>query len=130
MTTLLLIFLVVLDLFLLGLVYFMSKQRFNPIEHLKEIENEKRLLKELRQSMQVELQEKHHHFESLYKKINTLAAEAEVEVRKSSELISKEMADVLDEFSHKLSASGEGILRQKSVRQGRWCRYLSETRGS
>ena len=115
MVTILLVFVVLLDLFLLGLVYFMSKQRFNPVELLKEINNERTLLKEFREGIQVELQEKYSKVESLYKKINAIAAEAEVEVKKSSELLSKEMSDVLDEFSDKLSLSGEQITRQKSA---------------
>ncbi|SMF66380.1 DUF2802 domain-containing protein [Pseudobacteriovorax antillogorgiicola] len=115
MVTLLLVMLVVLDLFLLGLIYFMNKQRFNPVELLKEVSNERKLLKEMRESIQVELQEKYRKAEEIYKKINSLAAEAEVEVKKSTELLSKEMADVLDEFGHRLSNSGEQITRQKTA---------------
>ena len=78
MVTLLLIFVIVMDLLLIGLVYFMSKQKFNPVELLKEINNERRLLKEMREGIQIEIDGKYQKIESLYKKINAIAAEAEL----------------------------------------------------
>ena len=114
MITLLLIFVIVMDLLLLGLVYFMSKQKFNPIELLKEISNERKLLKEMREGIQFEIDSKYQKVEELYKKINAIAAEAEIEVKNTSETLSTDMAEVLDEFSQKLMVSGEQITRQKT----------------
>ena len=96
MVTLLLIFVIVMDLLLIGLVYFMSKQKFNPVELLKEINNERRLLKEMREGIQIEIDGKYQKIESLYKKINAIAAEAELEVKNSSESLSQDMAEVLE----------------------------------
>lgn len=115
MITLLLVFVVVMDLLLIGLVYFMSKQKFNPVELLKEISNERSLLKELRESVKVEINEKYDRANVLYKKINAIAAEAEMEVKKSSTTLGNEMSEVLDEFSNRLSVSGEQITRQKAA---------------
>lgn len=115
MATIFLVLLVVLDLFLLGLVLFMGKQRFNPVDLLKEIHAERNSLKELRESIQIELHDHYRKSEEIYKKINRIAAEAEIEVKEAGKVLSQEMSVVLDDFSKKLSLSGEQITRQKTA---------------
>ena len=57
MVNVLLIVLAALDLILLGVVYFLGKQRLNPREILLEMNEERRLIKELRQLVKEELEE-------------------------------------------------------------------------
>ena len=113
MINILLIFVIGMDLVLLGLVYYLIKQRYNPFEVLKEISNERNILKEMREGIQIEINEKYKRIETLHRKITEIVSEVEHDVQKSIQTVSDEMTSVLDDFIQKLHISGDQISRQK-----------------
>ncbi len=114
MVTILLIFLVIVDLIMLGVVFFVGKQRVNPVETLREITQEKRELREASQSIREDINLKKFEFEDLYKKINALAAEAEIESKSYRANLSQEMGNLLEEFSAKLNSAAYKITKEKA----------------
>lgn len=115
MDVILLVGLVVLDLILLGLVYFLNKQKFNPIDTLKELNHERSLLKEVRSGIENELHKKYQEFEDLYKKINTIAVELDHSNTVYSSNVKGEMQDLLHSFSEKMSDAGDSLYHKKAA---------------
>lgn len=113
MVTLLLIFLVLVDVIMLGIIFYYSKKRNSPMDALKEITQEKRELKELGQSIREDINFKKNEFQDLYKKINALAAEAEIESKSYRANLSTEMGQLLEEFSGKLNHTAQKIMKEK-----------------
>ncbi|NRA65224.1 MAG: hypothetical protein HRU19_12120 [Pseudobacteriovorax sp.] len=115
MLTILLIFLVVVDLFMLGAIYFIGKEQAKPIEILKEISQEKRELKELAQSLKEDLSLKMSKADDIFKKINAVAAEAEIEARRYRETLNHEMSASLQEFSEKMEKTSQSLNRDRAA---------------
>ena len=114
MTTVLIFLLLFIDLILLGVIYFLGKQRIRPMDLLREIHEEKRQLKELRTTIAEDMKIKHVQAKELYEKISKIAAEAELELRGTGDVFANELNRVLEELSGEVKKSVEQIARERS----------------
>lgn len=104
MVTLLLVILIAMDLILVGIVMVALKKRSqsDPIELLREIHEEQRLLKELRDSVRDELLTKHADMKNLYEKVATMATETEVGLKTSGSILAQEVATVVADVTRQI----------------------------
>jgi hypothetical protein len=135
MTPILLISLIVIDIFLIGLVWRLSRKQVVNLEILNDLTEERRLLTDLRQSVRDELDSAHKKARETLEKAARLAAEAEQEVRTGGQSISKEveaaiaaasqeLAEPLKEFGRK-QAGLEALLRRLDNEKTLLLRLLS-----
>lgn len=101
MTHTLLVFLVFLDFLLLAAVFFLNRRQDAHLELVEELSEERRLLNELRTSVQEELEAAHNKARETLEKATRLAAEAEQEVKSGGHTIAQEMGAVADELTTK-----------------------------
>ena len=102
MVTIILIVLALLDVFLLGIVYFLGKQRINPVELLKEMDEERRLLKELGQAVKEEMEQGEQRCRDVLNKVTAIATDIDMEMKSGSEAISGEVGKVLDQVAERI----------------------------
>jgi regulatory protein YycI of two-component signal transduction system YycFG len=114
MTTTLVVVLILIDLVLLGVIYLMGRQRGNSVDVLKDIYEEKKVLKELRTAIHEEMGRYQIEGRELHKKMQELATEAEMEIKSSGETLSKELDRLLDQLSDRVTDSVEGLGRHRS----------------
>ncbi len=116
MSNLLLIALIGMDFFLLGLVLIALRRRQSPdlLGILKEMDQEQRVLKELRDSIRDDLDQKMVEVKRIYEKVTVIATDAEMELKSSSDFVSKEVAAVLEEARRELEAPLEEIASQRT----------------
>src|SRR6185312_5812937 len=103
MTTLLLATLILLDLGLLAAVFLLSRRQDAQVELVSELTEERRMLSELRTSVQEELEAAQARARETLDKASRLAAEAEQEVRAGGATIGKELEGVVDHLSAKFA---------------------------
>jgi len=113
MTTLLLAVLIVGDLGLLAAVFLLSRRQEAQLELVEELTEERRLLTELRGSVQEELEAAQVKARETLEKALRLAAEAEQEVKTGSAQVAHEMESVA---TH-LTARFESPLRELAKKQ-------------
>ena len=116
MSNLLLIALIGMDMFLLGLVMVALRRRQSPdlLGILKEMDQEQRVLRELRDSIRDDLDHKMGEVKRIYEKVTVLASDAEMELKSSGDFVSKEVAAVLEEARKELEAPLEEIGNQRT----------------
>jgi len=96
MTTILLIALILLDVGLLGGVIFLSRRQEAHLELVEELTEERRLITELRASVQEELEAAQSTARATLEQARRLATEAEQEVKSGGHTIAQEMEAVVD----------------------------------
>lgn len=99
MITTLLIFLIGLDVSLLGMVFFLRKQQTAQANTIDELVEERRILEELRQNVQADLEMTQGKTRETVQKISKLAAEAEQEVKQGGATLAKEVEDLLTQLT-------------------------------
>lgn len=116
MNNLLLIVLIGIDLILVGLVFIALRRRQTPdlLGLLKEIDQEQRVLRELRDSIRDELEGKHGEMKRIYDKVTVLATDAEMELKASSEFVGKEVGQVLEDARKQLEAPLEDLAKHRT----------------
>ncbi len=114
MSAIILGILVVLDLFLLGIVYVLGKRQVQPLEIMQDLAEDRRMLKELRQVVKEELEDGLTRMRSMLERVNTLAAEVEIEIKSSRTSMNKEMEEVLGQFSDNVGKIVGQITRKQS----------------
>jgi hypothetical protein len=99
MSNLLLVMLIAIDLILIGLVFIALRRRQAPdiLHVIREMDQEQRLLKEMRDSVKEELEQKHADMKQLYERVAAMATDAEIELKNSGSIVSQEVATVLAE---------------------------------
>lgn len=104
MTSLLLIILIAVDFILIGavLIAFKKKQQSDPIEVLKAIHEEQKLLKEMRDSVRHEIEASHADMKLLYQKVSTIATETEHSLHSSSLHLQQELQEALHKMKEDL----------------------------
>ena len=122
MTTLLLITLVVVDLILIAIVFYRRSDQAVSPEILQEITQGKRELRELTQEIKDEIRISLEESQTIFKKINAIAAESDVLLNSYQKTLNDEVKGILDEFAHDQVRDQAGF--QKS--QDKLRRILSE----
>lgn len=114
MTGLLFTVLIVFDIALLAAVFFMNKKQEAHIDLIEDLTEERRLLLELRQSIQEELEAAHHQTSGLVDRMTQLATEAEHEVRSGTETISDEITTIAAELNRKFEQPLEQLTHKQA----------------
>lgn len=115
METAILVILAVLDLVLLGVVYVLGRRQIQPVEILRDLNEERRLLKELRQAVKEELEDGHRRSKEALSRVSTIATEVEMEFRGGRDTLNKEMEEVLREFSSKVEGLLGGLVKKQAM---------------
>lgn len=113
MSAILLVLLVIIDVALLAVVFFLGRQRVNPVEWLKELTEERRLLGELRRSIQEEMGFHEAKSKQNLDKILKIATDIEWELKSSGQTLGEEAERILGEITVKI----EKPMQQLSKRQ-------------
>lgn len=116
MNNLLLLTLIAIDLILIGLVSIALRRRQSPdvLAVLREIDQEHRLLKDLRMSIKDELDSKQAEMKQLYEKVTVIATDAEMELKSGASFVTKEIETVLSEARQQLNEPLELIAKQRT----------------
>jgi len=114
MTTILIAALIVLDLGLMVAVYSLSRRRETHLELVAELTEERRLLADLRTTVQEELEAAQAKARSTLDKAVKLATEAEQEVKTGAQTIAKEMELVVSELTEKFADPLKELSRKQS----------------
>lgn len=114
MTTVLLVALVLLDMALLAVVFFLNRRQETHIELVEELTEERRLLTELRTSVQEELEAAHGKARETLEKATRLAAEAEQEVKSGGHTIAQEMNAVADQMTARFEEPLKDLARKQT----------------
>lgn len=114
MSSIILGILVMLDLVLLGIVYVLGKRQVQPLEIMQDLTEDRRMLKELRQVVKEELEDGLARMRAMLERVNTLAAEVEIEIKSSRTSMNKEMEEVLGQFSNNVEKIVGQITRKQS----------------
>ncbi|HET9241425.1 MAG TPA: hypothetical protein VFO10_29430 [Oligoflexus sp.] len=117
MNTILLVILIAMDLILVGAVMmaFRRRNQAEPIELLREIHEEQRLLKELRDSVRDELVSRHADMKNLYEKVATMATETEIGLKSSGSLLAHEVASVVADVTQQIQEPLAKAQKQRTV---------------
>lgn len=114
MTTLLLAFLLLLDVGLLAAVFFLNRRQEAHIEVVTELTEERRMLSELRTTVQEELEVAHNKARDMLQKITKIATEAEMEVKTGGQTIATEMELVMADLTGKFEEPLRELARKQA----------------
>lgn len=114
MTTILLTLLIMLDVALLAAVFFLNRRQGAHLELVEELTEERRLLTELRTSVQEELEAAHGKARETLDKATRLAAEAELEVKSGGQTIAQEMGAVAEQLTARFEEPLKELTRKQS----------------
>lgn len=116
MSNLLLVSLIAIDLVLIGLVAMALRRRQSPdmISVLREMDQEHRLLKELRSSIKDDLENKQAEMKQIYEKVTLIATDAEMELKSGANFLTKEIESALAEARQELKEPLELIAKQRT----------------
>ncbi len=117
MITILLVVLIAMDLLLVGavMIAFRRRSQAEPIELLREIHEEQRLLKELRDSVREEMSSKQSEMKHLYEKVAMMATETEVGLKSSGSILAKEVASVVTDVTKQIQDPLAMAQKQRTV---------------
>lgn len=113
MTSLFLVTLIVLDLVLFGAVIWLSRRQDAQVELALELTEERRLLTELRHSIQEELEAAQSKARETLDKATRLAAEAELEVKSGGAAIAHEMDAVVTQLTSRFESPLRDLAKRK-----------------
>lgn len=117
MTTILIILLLIVDVVLLGVLYFIGKRRINPVEVISELNEERRLLKEMRENIREEMEIALNKSMAHVDKMHTVATEVEMEVRTGSETLKSELETLIKEMAIRVDEPMKELTRRKTSLQ-------------
>jgi hypothetical protein len=112
MSAFLLTILVLLDVVLLACFFFLNRRQEAHIELIEELSEERRLLSELRRSVQEELESAQVKSRESIGMVTRLAAEAEHEVKNGGATIAKEMEGVVSHLTEKFESPLKELTRR------------------
>ncbi len=104
MATVLLILLFIVDLILIGVIYFLSQRPLPNAEMLSDVSEERRMLTEMRESIQQEMELALSQIRKIQDRTIHVAAEAEREVKTGTETIASQMESIVKELSTRFDA--------------------------
>ena len=104
MTIFLLAALVLLDVALIGAVFFLSRKQEEQSEIVSELTEERRAISELRQTVTEELEAAQARVRGAVERVGHLAAEAEHEVKSGSQILKAEVDSMVSQLSFRFEA--------------------------
>lgn len=113
MTTVFLVLLVVIDLVLLGIVFVLAKRQVNPVEILRDLAEERRLLKDLRETIQDEMNDSYSKVKSMADRVSTVAAEVDMEMKSGRDTFAKIIEEAVQEFSQRIEKLAVQITKRQ-----------------
>lgn len=114
MSAILLVFLIMMDLALIGAVIWLSRRQNAHIELAMELTEERRILTEIRHTIHEELEAAQAKARETLDKATRLAAEAEIEVKSGGQTIAKEMDIVATQLAARFEAPLKDLAKQKA----------------
>lgn len=114
MDTILLVCLIGLDVALLGIVYFLGKQRVNPVEIMQELTEERRQLAEIRSAIEEEMGLGQAKLREVLDRVSMMGTEIEEEINSGRKTLKAEMEEVLKDLSERVEAP-MGQITKKQV---------------
>jgi hypothetical protein len=113
-TTFLLTALILLDVGLLAAVFFLNRRQEAQVELVAELTEERRLLAELRTSVQEELEAAQSRSREMLDKVTMMATEAEMEVKSGGETLARELESVADQLTTRFETPLKDLARKQS----------------
>jgi hypothetical protein len=113
-TTFLLTALILLDVGLLAAVIFLNRRQEAQVELVAELTEERRLLAELRTSVQEELEAAQSRSREMLDKVTMMATEAEMEVKSGGETLARELESVADQLTTRFETPLKDLARKQS----------------
>jgi regulatory protein YycI of two-component signal transduction system YycFG len=114
MTTALLFILLLLDVGLMAAVFFLNRRQDAHIELVEELTEERRLLAELRTSVQEELENAQGKARETLEKAMKLATEAEQEVKSGGQTIAQDLESVIGQLTGRFEEPLKELTRKQS----------------
>ncbi len=117
MNSTLLALLIGVDAVLIGLVLLALKKRQETpatLEMLRELDHEHRLIKEMRDAVREDLQQKHAEMKLLYEKVAMIATETDMELKSGVQSLQSEIEALLGEARHRLEESIQQIDKRRT----------------
>jgi len=115
MVTFLLIVLVCLDFSLVGAILMLRKRQVTQISMIEDLTEERKMLSELRCTIQDELEIASSKNKETLNKVNHLAAEAEQEIKTGSDTLSKEMEKILAQLSSRFEEPLKELTKKQAA---------------
>lgn len=102
MVSLLIIFLIAIDLALLGFVIYLGRKKIDNEALIAQLTEERRYLNELKNSVHEDIEAMQAQNRSLLKRVSEIATEAELEVKSGGDTLAKEMEGLVNGLSSKI----------------------------
>ena len=115
MSAILLAIIIVIDVLLLGVIYFLGKQRIDPIELIKELTEERKILTELRKSVKEELGFQEAKGKQILDRITALATEIEMEVKAGGATLTEEVDRILADVAARIDEPLQSLTRKQAA---------------
>ncbi len=110
--------LLLIDTIMIAMIYQWMKNRVDPVEILKDVGQEKKELKRLRDEVTAELQQARSYNKQVLEKVSTIAAEIELEVKNYGDLLAKEMDGVVEKLKGELVAPLDTVKKRQVALDG------------
>ena len=115
MSAILLAILIVIDVLLLGVIYYLGKQRINPIEIVKELTEERKVLGELRRAVKEEIGFQDAKGKQIVDKVSTLATEIEMELKAGGATMAQEVDRILANVAARIDEPLQALARKQAA---------------
>ncbi len=117
MSSSLLVILILVDLVLIGLVVMaLRRKKETPaqVNMLRELDNEHRLIKEMREAVREDLAQRHAEMKVLYEKVAMIATETDVELKSGAQSLQVELEHILADARDRLDTYLEEIDKRRT----------------
>ena len=114
MSIVLLIILILVDVVLIGAVYFLGKNQFDPSGLVQELNEERQMLKEMRSALKEEIESAQARNQSTLDQVSGIAAEVEMEIKTNSGSIDLEMKKIVAEIEESIEDPLRKLTRKQS----------------
>ena len=114
MSIVLLIILILVDVVLIGAVYFLGKNQFDPSGLVQELNEERQMLKEMRSALKEEIESAQARNQATLDQVSGIAAEVEMEIKTNSGSIDLEMKKIVAEIEESIEDPLRKLTRKQS----------------
>jgi hypothetical protein len=105
-----------LDVFLLGVVYFLGRQKHSNSQIFLELEEERKILKELQFAVKEEAEIGEQKCREILGRVTAIATDIEMEVKQNGEVINKEVEQIIAKISDQIQEPLKSInIKQASL---------------
>jgi len=113
MPSILLTIIVVVDFLLLGIIYYLGKQRFNPVDLIKELTEERKTLNEIRRAVKEDIGLQETKSKKILERISALATEIEMEVKSGGNTLTEEVERILAEVGQRIEEPMDALSKKQ-----------------